>query len=233
MPQGRPSIPADLERAVKLEAGFRCAVPNCKHPRIQLAHIDPFRQVGTHEFNNLIALCPNCHDLYDRTKEIDRKALRQIKANLAVMNSRYGELERRVLDHFAIGRQGHCGMYALLHEHFGEPDAEGMFEAFVREARRQGVEWDEQTQEKMKSLAGAVVAGRGQAPKTIQLACGFELMLMYLIRDSYLEKVQQSAGISINNRPIVDTYRLTPAGEEFVDRWVSAESIESFGSPSG
>lgn len=101
MPQGRIGIPAELERAVLVEAGHRCAIPACKQTPVELAHIVPYKDTRSHTFENLIALCPTCHSRYDVTKEIDRPSMRRYKANLGLLNSRYGELERRVLAHFA------------------------------------------------------------------------------------------------------------------------------------
>lgn len=50
----------------------------------------------------MIALCPNCHRRKGNgPAQIDRRSLRQYKANLAVLNSRYGELERRLIEAFA------------------------------------------------------------------------------------------------------------------------------------
>ena len=54
-----------------------------------------------HTFENLIALCPNCHDMYDNEKKIDRKSMLIYKANLGLLNSRYGETERRILELFS------------------------------------------------------------------------------------------------------------------------------------
>ncbi|MFD4637381.1 HNH endonuclease signature motif containing protein [Lentzea sp. NPDC058436] len=65
------------------------------------AHIVPWAKVREHSFDNLIALCPTCHTRYDRD-EIDQPAMRQYKANLGLLNSRYGDVERRVLTHFAM-----------------------------------------------------------------------------------------------------------------------------------
>jgi hypothetical protein len=48
----------------------------------------------------MIALCPNCHRRHHRG-EIDKGSLRIYKANLSVVNSRYSDYERRVLDMFA------------------------------------------------------------------------------------------------------------------------------------
>ena len=97
----RPEIPAQLRRDVLVEAGHRCAIPTCKAIPVEVAHIEPWSKVKAHTFDNLIALCANCHTRYDsRHGGIDRKAMRQYKANLGVLTSRYGEIERRFLEQF-------------------------------------------------------------------------------------------------------------------------------------
>lgn len=83
-----------------METGYACAVPACRQGPAELAHITPWSKVKEHSFDNLIALCPNHHARYDRN-EIDRKAMLQYKANLAVLNGRYSDLERRVLQAMA------------------------------------------------------------------------------------------------------------------------------------
>jgi hypothetical protein len=67
---------------------------------VEIAHIIPWEQVKGHSFDNLIALCPTCHSRFDKG-DIDRKAMQQYKANLSVLNGRYGDLEQRVLRLFA------------------------------------------------------------------------------------------------------------------------------------
>lgn len=57
--------------------------------------------MSEHTFENLIALCPTCHSRFDNTKEIDRKAMLQYKQNLGVLNGRYTDVERQVLQVFA------------------------------------------------------------------------------------------------------------------------------------
>jgi hypothetical protein len=96
----RPAIPAELQRKVLVEAGHRCAILRCRHETTEIAHIVPWSKVKKHTFDNLIALCPNCHTRYDKG-EIDRKAMMIYKANLTLVTSRYGDLERRVLEEFA------------------------------------------------------------------------------------------------------------------------------------
>lgn len=100
MPDGRPPIPAEIRRAVLVEAGHRCAIPTCRHNRVEIAHIEPYHKVKRHDLVNLIALCPNCHDRFDRG-EIDRQSVRRYKANLSIINAQYGELERRIIEMFA------------------------------------------------------------------------------------------------------------------------------------
>jgi hypothetical protein len=96
----RPSIPINIERQVLIEAGHRCAIPTCKYTRVEIAHIVPWAESNDNSFENLIALCPNCHDLYDKDRRIDRKSMLIYKKNLGLLNHRYGEFERRILHHF-------------------------------------------------------------------------------------------------------------------------------------
>lgn len=77
----RPPIPAEMRRAVLIEAGHRCAIHTCRHPEVDVHHIEQWSRVQEHRLENLIALCPNCHRRADRG-EIDRLALIQYKARL-------------------------------------------------------------------------------------------------------------------------------------------------------
>lgn len=77
----RPTIPADVRRRVLLEAGHRCAIHTCLHPEVDVHHIVPWNQSQDHAFENLIALCPNCHRRAD-AGEIDRQSLLAYKARL-------------------------------------------------------------------------------------------------------------------------------------------------------
>src|SRR5262245_27086088 len=82
MGASRPAVPAEVKRAVLIEAGHRCAIPTCRFPTTEIAHIVPWEKVRKHEFENLIALCPNCHTRHHKG-EIDRQSLIQYKRNLA------------------------------------------------------------------------------------------------------------------------------------------------------
>jgi hypothetical protein len=101
MAEARPPLPAGLRRDVLFEAGHRCAIPTCRHTTVEVAHIVPWAEVKTHEFANLIALCPNCHTTYDSGR-IDRQSMLRYKSNLALLGSRYSDVERRVLEYFAL-----------------------------------------------------------------------------------------------------------------------------------
>jgi hypothetical protein len=106
MATGRPAMPRDLERGVLAEAGHRCAIPTCRQIPVEIHHIVPWSKVEEHAFENLIALCPTDHARATKG-EIDRKAMLIYKQNLGVLNSRYGELEQRLLDMFAHEPQNH------------------------------------------------------------------------------------------------------------------------------
>lgn len=80
--ESRPAIPAELRRQVLVEAGHRCAIHTCRHPAVDIHHIEPWVTCREHRFENLIALCPNCHRRAD-AGEIDRKSLSMYKARLA------------------------------------------------------------------------------------------------------------------------------------------------------
>ena len=77
----RTHIPAELKRRVLVEAGHRCAIHTCKHPAVDVHHIIPWSQSQEHSYENLIALCPNCHRRAD-SGEIDRQSLLAYKARV-------------------------------------------------------------------------------------------------------------------------------------------------------
>jgi len=87
---------AELKRMVLVEAGHRCAIPTCRHPTTEIAHIVPESQSHDDSFENLIALCPKC-----QKKEIDAQSIRMYKHNLEILNSRYSDFERRMFDQIA------------------------------------------------------------------------------------------------------------------------------------
>jgi hypothetical protein len=89
-----------VDRDVLIEAGYRCAMPRCEARTLDVHHIVDHAKGGPDTFDNLIALCPNCHRMVTDGR-VDRKAVQQIKANLSVLNHQYSDLERRILLAFA------------------------------------------------------------------------------------------------------------------------------------
>jgi hypothetical protein len=94
--ESRTPIPADIRRRVLVEAGHRCAIPACRYIEVDVHHIIPWSQCQSHEYDNLIALCPNCHRRADRG-EIDRKSLFLYKINLRFAHDKYSQIEMDVL----------------------------------------------------------------------------------------------------------------------------------------
>jgi hypothetical protein len=84
------------KRMALVEAGHRCAIPTCRHPTTEIAHIVAESESHDDSFANLIALCPKC-----QRKEIDAQSMRMYKRNLAILNSRYSDFERRLFDQIA------------------------------------------------------------------------------------------------------------------------------------
>ncbi|MCA1300567.1 HNH endonuclease [Stappia indica] len=94
--ENRPAIPADVKRRVLVEAGHRCAIPTCRYIEVDIHHIVSWAQCQAHEYDNLIALCPNCHRRADKG-EIDRKSLRIYKFNLRLAHDKFSNLEMDIL----------------------------------------------------------------------------------------------------------------------------------------
>lgn len=90
-------IPVEIKRAVLLESGHACAIPACQFPVTQFAHIIPFAQAKQHTADNIVALCPNHHTLFDVKHTIDRKSMKAYKIKLRLLNQRYTKYELRLL----------------------------------------------------------------------------------------------------------------------------------------
>jgi hypothetical protein len=94
----RPKIPVTVKRRILLEAGYRCAIPTCRIPLTENAHIISWAKTKRHSYENLIALCPNCHSLYDSGR-IPKEALIAYKKKLIFLNDIYSRFEIDVLDY--------------------------------------------------------------------------------------------------------------------------------------
>lgn len=98
----RPKIPADLRRKILVEAGHRCAIPTCRSLIVDVHHIIPWEKCKIHAYNNLIALCPNCHRRADE-ESIDRKSLKMYKNNLRFLYDKFTIFEIDVLFYLEKG----------------------------------------------------------------------------------------------------------------------------------
>lgn len=94
----RPPIPTKLKRKILTEAGHRCAIPTCRFPTTEIAHITPWAIVKEHSYMNLIALCPNCHTRFDKA-EIDKKSMEIYKQKLMFISDKFSHFEVNVLDY--------------------------------------------------------------------------------------------------------------------------------------
>lgn len=75
--EARPSISADIHRAVEVESGHACAVTRCsEHTYLEIHHINKNREDNRVE--NLILLCDKHHKMA-HSGVIDRKALSKYK----------------------------------------------------------------------------------------------------------------------------------------------------------
>jgi len=112
-PSGRPAVPTALRRALYEEAGYRCAIPTCRGTSaLEMAHIVPWAEVQTHSFDNMIVLCAVDHTRYDRG-EIPRQSIQAYKDNLALLNGRYSDAERRILEAFTQVPDAELGSVGL------------------------------------------------------------------------------------------------------------------------
>ena len=102
----RLAIPAEIKRAVLVEAGHRCAIPRCGQTELEIHHIVPWETCKKHEYSNLIALCLICHKRA-HDGDIDRKSLFLYKENLAadlrrndpdIFSAPVIELKRRIYE---------------------------------------------------------------------------------------------------------------------------------------
>ncbi|MCF6317160.1 MAG: HNH endonuclease [Marinosulfonomonas sp.] len=95
-------VPVALKRKLFEEAGYRCAVPTCRGASaLEVEHIDEWSVVKEHLFENLIVLCATCHSRVTRG-EIEKSAIQNYKANLAIISGRYSLFEMRLIETFEL-----------------------------------------------------------------------------------------------------------------------------------
>jgi len=85
----RKKLPTQVQQAVLIESGYRCAVPTCRGIlAIDLHHIVEVSEDGGDDVGNLLALCPTCHALYHR-KVISRDAIYAWKGVVVALNQAF------------------------------------------------------------------------------------------------------------------------------------------------
>jgi hypothetical protein len=73
-----------------------------------------------------------------------------------------------------------------------------------------------------------------QEPKAtrIKLPGGIAFQVMYLLKDGLLAKAHsQGASGRLDGMPITEDYIVTPAGREFIERWVRAQPVSADAEP--
>lgn len=91
----RQQISVEIRKQVLHEAGYRCANPACRMVLvINIHHLDPVSKGGENTFDNLIALCPNCHALHHQG-DIPHESLRTWKLLLLSLNQAF---DRKAID---------------------------------------------------------------------------------------------------------------------------------------
>jgi len=101
--ESRPTISAELRRAVRVESGHACAVKGCtEHTYLEVHHIDENRENNTLE--NLVLLCVKHHKMA-HAGVIDRKALREYK-RLLIGSSDAQIVSRVAIYEISVNRDG-------------------------------------------------------------------------------------------------------------------------------
>jgi HNH endonuclease len=102
MADARDHIPNELQRQLMLEVGYRCPLCHQNEP-LEFEHIEEYSVVQKHEFTNMIVLCASCHGRKKDTsnpRHINKASLKKLKQSLMLLNGRYSDLERRLLEAF-------------------------------------------------------------------------------------------------------------------------------------
>jgi len=82
-------IKPSVKREVLMEAGYKCANPNCRVMlTIEIHHMWRVADGGTNTLDNLIALCPNCHTAHHHGI-IPEEAIRVYKSVLVALTGAY------------------------------------------------------------------------------------------------------------------------------------------------
>lgn len=100
----RPRIPANVERQLMIDAGWKCSIPMCgTNTNLEIDHIEEWSKIHEHNYANLLVLCPTHHAMKksgSNPRQITAHSLRIVKQNQLEISGRYSDIERRVLEHF-------------------------------------------------------------------------------------------------------------------------------------
>ena len=103
-------ISTQLKTEVLTEAGYRCAVPTCRHIlAIDIHHIIPVSENGPTELSNLIALCPTCHELF-HLGHISRDSIYAWKGILVSLSRAF---DVDTVDYLLFLRGAHHGFHTV------------------------------------------------------------------------------------------------------------------------
>ena len=69
-------IPNELKDQLHMESNNKCANPGCCIDLTEFHHIDYYSVTGQHKFEDMICLCPTCHEQVHRGDlKIDKNTL--------------------------------------------------------------------------------------------------------------------------------------------------------------
>ncbi|RKH47911.1 zinc finger domain-containing protein [Corallococcus sicarius] len=118
----RPNVPSGIEQEIQEEASFGCVI--CSRPKGEFAHIDPVHNSKNNHPHNLIYLCPNHHDEFDRQKLISKSDVERTKRQVLDARTAIWRAHAGLLDEIlALIKQLQAVNVATQKEHFPALDA--------------------------------------------------------------------------------------------------------------
>jgi hypothetical protein len=100
----RKALPVEIRQIVLHEAGYKCAIPTCRHVlTLDIHHLVYVSDGGPDTPENLLPLCPNCHALH-HAGHIPPASLRAWKMLLLTLNEAFDRNSVDIL--LALDKQG-------------------------------------------------------------------------------------------------------------------------------